>query len=211
MQVSYFFHREKLLQAIAEPPDYKACNRVYYCDFAGGGAENVIAKRTGNRVSLVKCWREPNEMAAALQFISEFRMEEAAQDEVYGDLAGTGRLMIARMAEAGFQIHGINGCESAWRDTQYGNRSAEMWDTAARAVENHEIILPDDETLIAQLCSRRLKTSDKRGRILCESKDDMCSSRRGESLTARMPSSPSAPSCVLPGPESLRDVRDAGQ
>ena len=77
-------------------------------------------------------------MAAALQFIREFRMEEASQDEVYGDLAGTGRLMIARMAEAGFQIHGINGCESAWRDTQYGNRSAEMWDTAARAVENHE-------------------------------------------------------------------------
>ena len=137
----------------------------------------MIAKRTGNRVSLVKCWREPNEMAAALQFIREFRMEEASQDEVYGDLAGTGRLMIARMAEAGFQIHGINGCESAWRDTQYGNRSAEMWDVAARAVENHEIILPDDETLVAQLCSRRLKTSDKRGRILCESKDDM--SHRG--------------------------------
>ena len=172
-QVAYFFHRDKLLQQIAEPPDYKASNRCFYCDFAGGGSENVIAKRVGNKVSLVKCWREPNEMAAAIQFIRELRMEEAAPEEVYGDAAGTGRVMIARMAEAGYAIHGINGCESAWRDLQYGNRSAEMWDTAARSVENHEVIMPDDDILTAQLCSRRMKQSDRRGRILCESKDDM--------------------------------------
>ena len=102
-------------------------------------------------------------MAAAIQFIRELRMEEAAPEEVYGDAAGTGRVMIARMAEAGYAIHGINGCESAWKDLQYGNRSAEMWDTAARAVENHEVIMPDDEILTAQLCSRRMKQSDRRG------------------------------------------------
>ena len=169
----YFFTRERVDQLVQHPPNYKAgTGRLIYCDFAGGAAENVIAMRLGNRITLVKCWHEANEMVAIGQFIREFRKLEIKPDQVYGDDCGPGKVMINRFYEVGWPINRINGNAPAMRSTEYGNRSAEIWDNAAMAVEQAEVIIPDDDILTAQLCSR-MRATDSKGRMLCEGKLDM--------------------------------------
>jgi hypothetical protein len=58
-------------------------------------------------------------------------------------------------------------------ENEYANRRAEIWDTAAMAVEQAEVILPDDDILTAQLCSVMRARPDSRGRNLVEGKADM--------------------------------------
>jgi phage terminase large subunit len=169
----YFFTKERVDQLVQHPPAYKSgTGRIFYCDFAGGAAENVIAMRRGNRITICKAWHEANEMVAVGQFIREFRKLEAKAEEIYGDDCGPGKPMINRMHEAGWPIHRINGNATAMRATEYGNRSAEIWDSAAMAVEQAEVSIPDDDILIPQLCSRQ-RATDSKGRMLCEGKQDM--------------------------------------
>jgi hypothetical protein len=170
----YFFIKERVDQLITHPPGYKGgTGRIIYCDFAGGSCENVIAMRKGNKITLIKCWHEANEMVAVGQFIREFRKLDAKAEEIYGDDAGPGKIMINRMYEVGWPINRINGNAKAMRENEYANRRAEIWDTAAMAVEQAEVILPDDDILTAQLCSVMRARPDSRGRNLVEGKADM--------------------------------------
>ena len=84
--------------------------------------------------------------------------------------AGAGKPMCARFDEVGFSIQRFNGCERAWDDYGYHDRNSELWDTASKAVKDGEVILPWDEKLIAQLCSRKRGKPDSRGRQRAESK-----------------------------------------
>ena len=170
----YFFTRERIDALITHPPAYKGgTGRIIYCDFAGGSCENVIAMRKGNKVILVKCWHESNELVGVGQFIREFRKLDAKPEEIYGDDCGPGKIMIHRMHEVGWPINRINGNATAMRANEYGNRRAEIWDSAAMAVENAEVILPDDDILTAQLCSVMRGKPDSKGRNLVEGKADM--------------------------------------
>jgi hypothetical protein len=112
-------------------------------------------------------------MVAVGQFIREFRKQDAKAEEIYGDDCGPGKVMINRMHEVGWPIHRINGNSPAMRSTEYGNRSAEIWDSAAMAVEQAEIIMPDDEILTANVA--RMRATDTkagcfaRGKPTCAS------------------------------------------
>jgi hypothetical protein len=57
--------------------------------------------------------------------------------------------------------------------------SAEWWSTVGQLIERRQIIIPNDEKLIAQLTSRR-KLYDSKGREKLESKADL-RARGGES------------------------------
>ena len=73
--------------------------------------------------------------------------------------------------DAGYDIHRVNFGARPF-DDRYANRSAEMWHTAARAVEKREIILPSDQTLHQQMVTRRAEVS-RTGKLGLERKDAM--------------------------------------
>jgi hypothetical protein len=169
---AFFFTFASVDKCISSPPEYRRGDRVAFCDFAGGGDENVLAIREGNRVRIVKAWRESNEMAAIGEFIREFRSAGLTPSEIYGDNCGAGKPMIARFSEVGWPINRFNAGETAYNDREFLNRGAEVWESASREVAMGNVILPDDSSLRAQFVSRK-RLVDSRGRFKCEAKEDM--------------------------------------
>lgn len=169
---AFFFTMAAVDKCLTSPPDYRAGDRVAFCDFAGGGDENVLAIREGNRVKIIRAWRESNEMAAIGEFIRLFRENGLKPSEIYGDNCGAGKPMIARFDELGWSINRFNAGESAFDDSAFCNRGAEVWESASREITKGAVILPNDSALRAQLVARK-RTVDSRGRLKCESKDDM--------------------------------------
>src|SRR5438309_3415306 len=89
----------------------------------------------------------------------------------HGD-EGYGHQLMDRMAEEGFYLQRINNGSPAKRADIYFNLSAEWWPTVGQLIERRQIIIPNDEKLIAQLTSRR-KLYDSKGRERLESKADL--------------------------------------
>jgi len=77
-----------------------------------------------------------------------------------------------RMAEEGFYLQRFNNGSPAKRTEIYTNLSAEWWSTVGQLIERRQIIIPNDEKLVAQLTSRR-KVYDSCGREKLESKADL--------------------------------------
>lgn len=148
----------------------------YFCDFAAGGDENVLAEVRGNRARIVAAWRESDTMRGCGEFIRLFRTlgltPERVVEAVAGDNGGGGHVMLDRMHELGWPVRRDNAGDRADNAEHYFNRSAETWIEGGKAIERGEIILPDDDTLTAQLTSRRaVPRSD--GRMQLESKEQM--------------------------------------
>lgn len=148
----------------------------YYCDFAAGGDENVFAKRKGNKATILHAWREKDTMRACGEFIRLFRKEgmttDTVGDLVAGDNCGMGKVVIDRLHELGWMIQRDEANAAADNSSAYFNRSAETWFEGAKTIENGQIILDDDETLQAQLMSRKSKPRSD-GRLQLESKEEM--------------------------------------
>ena len=165
-----------LQNCVNNPPEDMKGGKVAFCDFAAGGDENVLCVKEGNRIHPMVCWKERDTMSAVGRFIIEFKRFGLKAHEVYADAGGLGIPMCDALSEAGWDVNRVNNGEKA-RDSQaYGNRGAEMWFTAARAVELCEVIVPEDERLFGQLTTRRCKTNSK-GKLMLESKDEL--RRRG--------------------------------
>lgn len=160
---------QKLLES---PPAFKMGRTVAYCDFAGGMDENVIALREGNRISIVKAWREPNEMVAVGTFLREFKKLGLKPEQTFGDVSGAGKVMISRFDEVGWQMHRVNNGLAASRRDYYKNTGTEMWAETSLAVKRQEIILPKDDVLLTQLTTRKVKY-DSKGRMWMEGKDEL--------------------------------------
>jgi hypothetical protein len=77
-----------------------------------------------------------------------------------------------RMQEQNFYLNRFNNGSPAERSDIYANLSAEWWSTVGQLIERRQIIIPNDEKLIAQLTSRR-KLYDSKGREKLESKADL--------------------------------------
>jgi hypothetical protein len=159
-------------RAIASPPQPKFGDLVAACDFAGGGSENVLAVRRGNKVRLIRCWKEHDEMAAIGQFITLFREQKLQPEAIFGDSAGAGKPMISRFHEVGWPINKFNGGNEAYRSSDYMNRNAEVWQVAGDEIKRGRIDLDPDQKLHMQMVDR-FRSADSKGRIMAESKRDM--------------------------------------
>ena len=112
------------------------------------------------------------------KFLTLFRKLNLQGYQIGGD-EGYGHQLMDRMAEEGHHLKRINNGSQAKRADIYFNLSAEWWSTVGQLIERKQIIVPDDEKLIAQLSSRQ-KLYDSKGRERLESKADL-KSRGGES------------------------------
>jgi len=148
----------------------------YFCDFARGGDENVLAEARGNRVRIVAAWRERDTMRTCGEFIRLFRAhgltQESVQHSVAGDNGGLGAVIIDRLHELGWTIQRDDAGSAADDTERYTNRSAETWGEGAKGIEAGQWILADDEQLTAQLISRKTKPRSD-GRVQLESKEEM--------------------------------------
>jgi hypothetical protein len=157
---------------LAEPPKEQLGRRKAFCDFAAGGAENVIAVADGNRVSIAAVWTETDTVQAARAFKREFERLSLNQGEVYGDDGGLGHVMIDQIAELGFHIKRVNNELPASDPEHFANLGSEMWFQAARRIERREVILPEDKMFFDQATSRR-RDYDGKGRLIAEPKRKM--------------------------------------
>jgi phage terminase large subunit len=153
--------------AIQNPPNRKEGFKAAFCDFADGGAENVVAFRDGNKLSLEGCWRESNKLASVARFISIFRKLKLEPSQITGDAAD--KEMCDLLAEAGWSIKRQNFGSPANDSTIYLSWGAEAWREFGIAVDKNEWILPNDPELVAQLTTR-LRTFGRSGKLGAEEK-----------------------------------------
>jgi hypothetical protein len=176
-------------ECIAAPPQGRPGKRHAFCDFAGGGDENAIGIRIGNRVWLQDSWRDDNEMAAVGRFVKNFVLMRDKwgfrADEIEGDADGMGSPMVSRLHELGWEIIPFHG-NSAPMDPRYYNRIAELWYDGAKAIKERKIIIPDDEDLKAQMLDRIGKLHSD-GLIQLESKKELFARQAREQRQKRSP------------------------
>lgn len=151
--------------------------RTAFCDFAAGGAENVIALRNGNKVELVACWRNNDPTQACYEFIEHFRRMGLHASEIFADVGGMGVVMCSNLRNMGWPVNEVNNGSKAEDEEHYSNRGSEIWFKAAHIIANglpdgQVMIIPDDKLFIDQLTDRKSQ-HDNKLRIKAESKDDM--------------------------------------
>jgi hypothetical protein len=154
--------------AVAHAPS----SRAAFCDFAAGGDENVIAVADGNRVELIRCWRDTDPIRACKDFIAEFLRLKLVPAELYGDEGGLGIVMIGYLAEMGWRLRCVNNGEPARDSEHYCNKGSEIWFSVAKRIIKKEVILPDDQVFFRQATSRR-RDYDGKMRLAAESKEKM--------------------------------------
>jgi len=131
----------------------------------------VLALCDGNRAEIVDAWRSRDTMNSVGRFLTLFRKLDLQSCQIGGD-EGYGHQLMDRMQEEGFYLQRFNNGSPAKRSDIYANLSAEWWSTVGQLIERRQIIIPNDERLIAQLTSRR-KLYDSKGRERLESKADL--------------------------------------
>jgi len=147
-------------------------SRAAYCDFAAGGDENCIAIADGNKVELIRCWRDTDPIRACKDFIAEFQRMRLVPAEIHGDEGGLGTVMISYLAEMGWRITPVNNGVPATDEDHYCNRGSEIWFGSAKRILQKEVILPDEGTFFRQATTRR-RDYDSKMRLRAEPKDAM--------------------------------------
>ena len=170
---------------IADPPMEKRAGggiggnggntqRKAFCDFAwsGDGDENVLAYRDGNVVTIEETFQGDNIDAICGRFIAAFNRLGLRAHQIDGDEGGGGKLICDRLQNLGWRINRVNNGAPPRYSQHYANLAAEMWFEGAQQIARREIILPNDDTLRAQMLDRK-RVPNPRGKLAVESKSDM--------------------------------------
>jgi hypothetical protein len=163
---------EHVRQLLGDPPPPSPGKVCAFCDFAAGGDENILAVTEGNVVRIVDCWRHRDTMHSVGKLISLFGKLGLNSYQIAGDESGLGHVCLDRLQEQGWFLRRVNNGSPAKRSDLFCNLAAEQWSEVAQLIEQRKIVLPADEKLVSQLCSRK-KLYDSRGREKLESKADM--------------------------------------
>jgi phage terminase large subunit len=142
-------------------------------DFAAGGDKNVVIKKVGNYVpnGCIKSWRERDTYAAVGRYVHYFNELELQAEQIWADADGLGLPMVDQLAAMGWKVNRFYG-GSASPHSRYRNLISWGWHEVAQKVRKHQIVVPDNQTLIAQLSSRRVKYAQD-GRLWLENKQEM--------------------------------------
>ena len=162
----------------ADPPDFTGDDMQAGCDFAAGGDSNCLAIRRGSAVEIAACWKEQDTARAIGRFILLFQQHGLRPESIVADESGMGCVFCDALAEAGWPARRFNFGQTASDSEHFANAGAELWYTTRRQIEKREIILPRDNEMTQQLCTRRGWPTSK-GKLELESKGDL----RGRGLT----------------------------
>jgi len=160
----------KLFDCRRNPPRHIPMERVAFIDWGGAGVdETVLAIMDGNQLLPLIVIKDRDEMRTVGRVIRELRGFGVASNMVWADNGGIGSPMIRRMDEQGYSVNRVNFGTAG--SGGYANKAAEMLFTAAKLVEDKGVILPKDDIMDGQLCTRRFLTNSA-GDLKLESKAD---------------------------------------
>lgn len=135
-------------------PMWQPGTRQVFCDFSNTSDECVVAKRDGNRLEIVDAWVPGgNNAETTMRFARLLRPLQADGYVLRGDQDGTGHGYITALGQMGIHLIGVSNNAPAG-DSHYFNLAAEMWWQFRRCCERCTRILPNDEKLKRQACSR---------------------------------------------------------
>src|SRR5215471_377201 len=165
---------QSLLSLLQNPPHAKISRHEYaaFCDFAQGRDENVLAIRSGNKLTQLVGWHDTDAISIVGRFILEFRRHGLRAEQIWGDSGGLGLPMCDMMRDAGWPINRFSFGAKASDEDRFISRGAEIWHAFSQRIVKRELVLFNDPTLVSQLTSRKT-TIDARGRLGIEKKDDM--------------------------------------
>lgn len=144
-------------------------------DVGGGGDKNIVAKKWGPIVRVIRRDQEPNTMVSCGKLINDIRETGATLAKV--DEIGIGRGMAERAVELDAPVLGVNVGSAPKDKESFVNLRAEgYWLLRERFQEGQMDIDPNDDDLAGQLAEIKFKRSSS-GKIQIESKDEM--KRRG--------------------------------
>jgi len=141
-----------------------------------GQDSSAIALRQGNKLlGQVKTRRGLDTMQVAGWVRSEIdalKKKKLEIGDVCVDSIGLGAGVVDKLLEDGIDVRGINVSEAPSIKGQHLNLRSELWEKCKLWFEARDVTIPNDEQLIAELCSVRYSFSSS-GKIKVESKDDI--------------------------------------
>ncbi|HWA07935.1 MAG TPA: hypothetical protein VG838_00560 [Opitutaceae bacterium] len=141
-------------RCLANPPTWHTGTKQVFCDFADSGDLCIVAKRDGNKITIADQWKpDGNKAGVAERFERNLRPLQDEGYKLFGDEDGTGHGYITTLNLRGIKIRGVRNDDRTC-DPHYFNINAEQWWTFAKQVRECRWILPHDETLKRQACTR---------------------------------------------------------
>jgi hypothetical protein len=119
---------EHVGRLLADPPAHIKGRVRGFCDFAGPGAESVLAVCDGNSAWIEEAWRHRDTMHSVGKFLNLFLKLGLSSYQVGGD-EGYEHQLMDRMAEEGFYLRRINNGSAASKPNLYANLATEWWST----------------------------------------------------------------------------------
>lgn len=166
--------RRLIERALAHKPAERTGLAYTAVDWAAGGDETVLAERRGNMLRILYKDRERDTVTAAARIVRTCRERGVDPDLSFGDVCGLGiGIMQAAAAMHDWYFREFNGGDKP-TDEHYCNVNIEAWYYFRQSLERGEVCFPDglDSETIEQLSNRMLDW-DSKGRLKCESKEDM--------------------------------------
>jgi phage terminase large subunit len=141
-----------------------------------GQDSSAICLRQGNTLlGLVKTKRGLDTMQVAGWVRSEIdalKKKKYEIGDVCVDSIGIGAGVVDKLLSDGIDCRGVNVSEAPSIKGQHLNLRSELWESCKLWFEGLDVVIPNDEQLIAELCSVRYSFSST-GKVKVESKDDI--------------------------------------
>lgn len=147
------------------------------CDVAytPNGDENVFGVKRGNRILPLQTFQGAPE-AIVNWFLDRFNLPDPENSgfrlhphEIAMDGHAGAQIILGMLRNKGWPIRQLLNNARANDPTRFADRVTEAWFHAAMAIQQGDLILPPDDTLLEQLCTRKM-VRDERGRMKLESK-----------------------------------------
>jgi hypothetical protein len=171
----YIFSRmEDAEHAISGQVPWERGNRRIAIEFSGGGDEQVIGFRDGNRVMPLECFHEKDDVRFADICVERFKKWHVTPNEIVADNGGAGKPVIDILQSRGYPgIWRYNFNAAPQDKTAYGTRAMEDHDELSTKLAQQCVILPDDPKLIAQMRKRKYLIKNDSGVMWLEPKEVM--------------------------------------
>jgi len=148
----YVCTREDYLKCLESPPRHIPGMKCGFFDFGKGVSEHVFAQRDGNKHWVQDGWFEANEDATVGRALWLARQSGLKPSQIAADAAGKG--IIDKMAASGVTI-GRQNFGAKDNSGIYVSWAAKAWIEGAQKIKNREVIVPEDERVIAQMTTRQ--------------------------------------------------------
>lgn len=151
-------------------------------DLSGGGDEQVLYNRRGNKAELVGTWRMRDYYDLTAQLTKEFDKLELRPHWIRADRGGLGDPICDMMAKAGWDVERMDFGGRPKNPKKYLNVRSEMFFELAQNIAQGHIILPRDDELREQLGWQKYNMDEQQRIVLIPKKQMPRSPDRADTI-----------------------------